>query len=184
MSRQAKKFVTPDEYLALERQAEYKNEYFDGEVFAMVGASRRHNLITTNVGRELSLRLKDRPCEVYSSDMRVRIPSANVYTYPVVVVVCGDRLRLSLRVRGGRVEAARFLAYGCPPTLACGSALAQMLEGMSVDSAARITRQDVARAAGGLPARKGHAAALALETLHAALRALPPDEDDGAGARG
>jgi nitrogen fixation NifU-like protein len=83
--------------------------------------------------------------------------------------VCGDRLRLSLRVRGGRVEAARFLAYGCPPTLACGSALAAMLEGMSVADAARLNRQDVARAAGGLPARKNHAAALAVETLREAL---------------
>jgi NifU-like protein involved in Fe-S cluster formation len=84
--------------------------------------------------------------------------------------VCGDRLRLSLRVRGGRVEAARFLAYGCPPTLACGSALAEMLEGVSVEEAARLTRQDIAAAAGGLPARKQHAAALAVETLRAALR--------------
>jgi NifU-like protein involved in Fe-S cluster formation len=84
--------------------------------------------------------------------------------------VCGDRLRLSLRVRGGRVEAARFLAYGCPPTLACGSALAEMLEGMPVADAARIERQDLARALGGLPARKGHAAALAIETLRMALR--------------
>ena len=98
--------------------------------------------------------------------------------------VCGDRLRLGLRARGGRVEAARFLAYGCAPTLACGSALAAMLEGMTLDDAARIGRQDVARAAGGLPARKGHAAALAVETLHAALRALPPDERGGAPARG
>jgi Uma2 family endonuclease len=90
LTRQAKTFVTPDEYLALERRAEYKSEYFDGEVFAMVGASRKHNLITTNVVRELSLRLKDRPCEVYPSDMRVRILSANVYTYPDAVVVCGE----------------------------------------------------------------------------------------------
>jgi nitrogen fixation NifU-like protein len=85
--------------------------------------------------------------------------------------VCGDRLRLSLRVRGGRIEAARFLAYGCAPTLACGSALASMLEGMTVEEAARVTRQEVARAVGGLPARKGHAAALAVETLRAALAA-------------
>ncbi|MDQ5836836.1 MAG: iron-sulfur cluster assembly scaffold protein [Acidobacteriota bacterium] len=83
--------------------------------------------------------------------------------------VCGDRLKLSLRVRGGRIEAARFLAYGCPPTLACGSALAEMLEGLTVEEAARLTRQDVARAVGGLPARKQHAAALAVETLRAAL---------------
>jgi NifU-like protein involved in Fe-S cluster formation len=87
--------------------------------------------------------------------------------------VCGDRLRLGLRIRGGRIEAARFLAYGCAPTLACGSALASMLEGMTVEDAARVTRQEVARAAGGLPARKGHAAALAVETLRAALAARP-----------
>lgn len=86
--------------------------------------------------------------------------------------VCGDRLRLSLRVRGGRVEAARFLAYGCPPTIACGSALAGMLEGMALEDAARLTRTDIAAAAGGLPPRKGHAAALASETLAAALETL------------
>ena len=84
--------------------------------------------------------------------------------------VCGDRLRLALRVRAGRVEAARFLAYGCPPTLACGSALAGMLEGMTLEEAARVTRAEIAEAAGGLPARKLHAAALAVETLREALR--------------
>jgi NifU-like protein involved in Fe-S cluster formation len=86
--------------------------------------------------------------------------------------VCGDRLRLALRVRGGRVEAARFLAYGCPPTIVCGSALAGMLEGMTLEEAARVTRAEVAEAAGGLPARKQHAAALAFETLREALRLL------------
>jgi nitrogen fixation NifU-like protein len=85
--------------------------------------------------------------------------------------VCGDRLRLSLRVRDGRIEAARFLAYGCAPTLACGSTLAEMLEGMSIEEAARLTKQVIARTLDGLPARKGHAAALAIETLHAALKA-------------
>jgi nitrogen fixation NifU-like protein len=83
--------------------------------------------------------------------------------------VCGDRLRLSLRVRDGRIEAARFLAYGCAPTLACGSALAGMLEGMTLEEAARVTRSHITDALGGLPARKQHAAALAVETLHAAL---------------
>jgi NifU-like protein involved in Fe-S cluster formation len=86
--------------------------------------------------------------------------------------ICGDRLKLSLRVRGGRIESARFLAYGCPPTLACGSALTEMLEGMSLEEAARLTRQDIVRAVGGLPARKGHAAALAVETLRTALSRL------------
>lgn len=86
--------------------------------------------------------------------------------------VCGDRLRLALRVREGRVEAARFLAYGCPPTIVCGSALAEMLEGMTLEEAARVTRAGINEAAGGLPPRKQHAAALALETLHEALKIL------------
>jgi len=84
--------------------------------------------------------------------------------------VCGDRLRLSLRINKGRIEAARFLAYGCPATLACGSVLAEMLVGMSIEEARRITRNVITRAVGGLPTRKQHAAALAIETLHAAIQ--------------
>src|SRR3989442_6280401 len=83
--------------------------------------------------------------------------------------VCGDRLRLSMRIRNGRIEAARFLAYGCPPTLACGSALAEMTEGMTVEEARALTRDRIVNAVGGLPTRKHHAAALAIETLDAAL---------------
>jgi NifU-like protein involved in Fe-S cluster formation len=82
---------------------------------------------------------------------------------------CGDRLRLSLRVHDGRITDARFLAYGCPPTLACGSALTEMLRGITTAQAARITRQQIINALDGIPARKSHAAALAVETLHAAL---------------
>jgi NifU-like protein involved in Fe-S cluster formation len=83
--------------------------------------------------------------------------------------VCGDRLRLSLRIIDGRIEAARFLAYGCPPTLACGSALAEMLEGRSLEEARAVTKDQVVKAVGGLPSRKHHAAALAIETLQSAL---------------
>ena len=83
--------------------------------------------------------------------------------------VCGDRLRLSLRIRDGRIEAARFLAYGCPPTLACGSVLAEMIEGMKVADAMKLTRKEIVRALGGLPTRKQHAAALAIETLRTAI---------------
>lgn len=86
--------------------------------------------------------------------------------------VCGDRLRLALRLGGGRIVSARFLAYGCAPTLACGSALAGMIEGMTTEEAARLTRQDIVRALEGLPARKQHAAALAVETLRAALESV------------
>ncbi len=89
--------------------------------------------------------------------------------------VCGDRLRLSLRVHDEKIVAARFLAYGCPPTIACGSALAQMLEGMTIFEALQLSRQDISRALDGLPARKQHAAALAIETLHAALQQVKRD---------
>jgi nitrogen fixation protein NifU and related proteins len=83
--------------------------------------------------------------------------------------VCGDRLRLSLRIRDGRIEVARFLAYGCPPTLACGSALAEMLEGMTIEDALKLERMEIVAAVGGLPSRKQHAAALAIETLRTAI---------------
>ena len=83
--------------------------------------------------------------------------------------VCGDRLRLSLIVRKGRIEAVRFLAYGCPPTLACGSILTELIRGKTVQEAMQLTRTDLLNALGGLPSRKQHAAALALETLRAAI---------------
>jgi Uma2 family endonuclease len=91
MSRQAETtYVTPEEYLALERQAEFKSEYFDGEIFAMTGASKNHNFIAGNVFSTLKQYLREKPCEIYISDMRVKIPSANLYTYPDVAVVCGE----------------------------------------------------------------------------------------------
>ena len=83
--------------------------------------------------------------------------------------VCGDRLSLFMRFEDGRIVAATFLAYGCAPTLACGSALAEMIHGMTVEDAALISREDLTRSLGGLPQRKRHAAALAIETLRAAL---------------
>ncbi|HEX5708013.1 MAG TPA: Uma2 family endonuclease [Pyrinomonadaceae bacterium] len=90
MSRRTKSYVTPAAYLADERRSEHRSEYFDGEVVAMTGASRKHNLIALNVAAELRAQLRGRDCETYVSDMRVRIPSANIYTYPDVVVVCGE----------------------------------------------------------------------------------------------
>src|SRR6266498_5241103 len=83
--------------------------------------------------------------------------------------VCGDRMRMSLRVREGRIEAVGFLAYGCPPTLVCGSMLTELINGKTVEEATRLTRKDLVEAVGGLPSRKQHAAALAIETLRAAL---------------
>ncbi|MBC8029730.1 MAG: iron-sulfur cluster assembly scaffold protein [Pyrinomonadaceae bacterium] len=83
--------------------------------------------------------------------------------------VCGDRLRLSLRLNDGRIEAVGFLAYGCAPTLACGSVLTELLKGKTVEEALRLTRKDVVDGVGGLPSRKQHAAALAIETLRSVL---------------
>src|SRR5947207_2358678 len=90
MSSQPTTQLTPEEYLAIERRAEYKSEYIDGEMIAMTVASRRHNLIAANISREISQQLRGRPCEEYGSDMRVRVPSTRLYTYPDVVVVCGE----------------------------------------------------------------------------------------------
>jgi Uma2 family endonuclease len=90
MSSQVQQQYTPEEYLALERQAQCKSEYYAGEIFAMAGASRWHNLIVTNVLRELSLQLKGRPCTTYHSDMRVKVSPTGLYTYPDVTVVCGE----------------------------------------------------------------------------------------------
>lgn len=83
--------------------------------------------------------------------------------------VCGDRLRLSLRLDEGRIAEIAFLAYGCAPTLVCGSALTELLKGKTVEEAWQITRKDLIEAIGGLPSRKQHAAALAIETLRSAL---------------
>ncbi|MCA1614338.1 MAG: Uma2 family endonuclease [Acidobacteria bacterium] len=90
MSSQPTTYLTPAQYLTVERGAEDKNEYIDGEVVAMTGASRKHNLIAVNVTSELRGQLKGRSCEAYASDMRVRVPSGRLYTYPDVVVVCGE----------------------------------------------------------------------------------------------
>jgi len=90
MSSQRETLLTPEEYLALERKSEIKHEYFGGEIFAMVGASKRHNLITANIIRVLGNQLLDRPCNVYPSDMRVKVSATGKYTYPDVVVACDE----------------------------------------------------------------------------------------------
>jgi len=79
-----------EEYLALERSAPYKSEFHDGQVYAMTGASRKHNLVTVNIAGELRDQLKKRPCEAYISDMRVKAVEARSYHYPDIAVVCGS----------------------------------------------------------------------------------------------
>jgi nitrogen fixation NifU-like protein len=86
--------------------------------------------------------------------------------------VCGDRLRLSLMIKEGRIESAKYLAYGCPPTLVSGSVLTELLIGKTVAEARTLTRTELIEAVGGLPSRKHHAAALAIETLESALKSM------------
>ncbi len=82
-------YLSPEEYLAREREAEYKSEYFDGEIFAMAGTSEPHNVIVSNILAELHAQLKQRPYKVYSNDMRLKVSPSGLYTYPDVMVVCG-----------------------------------------------------------------------------------------------
>jgi Uma2 family endonuclease len=82
--------VSVQEYLALERRSETKNEYLNGEIFAMAGASRSHNLIAGNAFAAIHQQLRGRGCEVHTNDMRVLAPAADLLTYPDVLVVCGD----------------------------------------------------------------------------------------------
>ncbi len=88
MSTAPRPFLTTEQYLAIERAAETRSEYFRGEMFAMTGASRFHNLIAGNVGRRLNEQFDGRPCEVYQTDMRVKVSPTGLYTYPDIVVTC------------------------------------------------------------------------------------------------
>lgn len=90
MLQQQRRYVTAQEYIENERQAEFRSEYFAGEVFAMAGASRTHNLIVRNISRRLDPEREGQACEVYTNDMRVEVDPTGLYTYPDVVVVCGQ----------------------------------------------------------------------------------------------
>ena len=81
---------TVEEYLKFENDAVQKHEYFNGEIFAMAGVSPRHNIIFSNVFRELAYHLKGQPCKPFGSDLRIQIPKNNLFTYPDISVICGD----------------------------------------------------------------------------------------------
>jgi Uma2 family endonuclease len=91
MSVVLKPRYTPEQYLDIERAADYKSEYFDGEIFAMAGASEEHNTITFNLSGALVPQLRGTGCRGYAGDMRVKVDASGLYTYPDVVVVCGER---------------------------------------------------------------------------------------------
>jgi Uma2 family endonuclease len=81
------RFLSIEEYLALEAKSKIKHEFMDGEIFAMAGATRKHNLATTNIARALGNQLEDSNCEVYASDFRVKIREGH-NVYPDVAVAC------------------------------------------------------------------------------------------------
>jgi Uma2 family endonuclease len=92
MSLQPKPQLYFADWLAAERASDQgRTQYVDGEVFAMAGGTEAHNLIAANVVGELHNRFKGRPCYVYTSDMKVRVESANLGTYPDVMALCGER---------------------------------------------------------------------------------------------
>lgn len=82
---------------------------------------------------------------------------------------CGDVLKLTLKVADGRVEEIRFLAKGCVPSIACASALTELVSGKTLADTRAIRREELVESVGGLPAASSHASHLALDALHAAL---------------
>lgn len=85
-----KRTLSVAEYLAFEKASLEKHEFFQGEVFAMAGASARHNVIFSNLFAALFSRLKGKPCQPYGSDLRIHIPQNGLFTYPDISVICGD----------------------------------------------------------------------------------------------
>jgi Uma2 family endonuclease len=81
-------FISPEEYLAIERKAEYKSEYINGQMYAMAGGTPEHNLVAGNALTALNIALRERPCLVFNSDMKVRVPSSMKFHYPDAAVVC------------------------------------------------------------------------------------------------
>ena len=90
MIQPAKKHYTPEEYMALEEVADYKSEYYEGQIYAMSGGSVPHSTICVNLLTELGQKFKKQPCRVFNSDLRILVQQNGLYTYPDVAVVCGE----------------------------------------------------------------------------------------------
>ena len=89
MVAKPQKYYSPVEYLALEETAEYRSEFYQGEIFAMSGGSANHNRITRNLVVALEAAFEGKPCEAFITDMRLLVKKNGLYTYPDVMVVCG-----------------------------------------------------------------------------------------------
>ena len=93
MSLAAKRILTAEEYLQGEDTAEFKHEYMNGEVWAMVGATDNHVTIAMNLALLLKQQLKGTPCRTYISDMKVNVEKANPFFYPDILVTCDNQDR-------------------------------------------------------------------------------------------
>ena len=89
MATQGLPWITPGQYLEIERKADRKSEYIDGQMYAMAGVSRNHDRIVINVLVTLGPQLRGSSCEMTSADFRIQIPAFGIYTYPDVSVMCG-----------------------------------------------------------------------------------------------
>lgn len=85
-----KKYITQEEYLKAERLALDKHEYYQGEIFAMSGASISHNIISMNTSICLGNKLDGKDCQPFGSDMRIHIEESTLYTYPDLSIICGE----------------------------------------------------------------------------------------------
>ena len=90
MGQAEKALISKEDYLLYERAADTKHEYFQGEIFAMSGASFKHNRISTNAIFSLRSSLKGKNCFPYGSDLRIHIPENSLFTYPDISVICGE----------------------------------------------------------------------------------------------
>ncbi len=90
MSTASKTYLTPEEYLVLDNQSEFRNEYVEGEIFAMAKASKNHRNVVLNLTSNLRIHLAGSSCRVDGPECRVFIPAKTAYVYPEVLVTCGE----------------------------------------------------------------------------------------------
>jgi len=90
MVAEQRQFITQDAYLAMEREAFEKSDYFEGQLYPMAGATKEHNRIKENLSGEIYIALKNKQCQSFSSDFRVHVPKNGLYTYPDLLIVCDE----------------------------------------------------------------------------------------------
>jgi Uma2 family endonuclease len=90
MASQQEAYITPEQYLEMERAAASRSEYYDGRIYPMAGASPNHERIVANVLRELGVQLRGRPCDLFGSNIGIRVPETGLYTYADASALCGE----------------------------------------------------------------------------------------------